>query len=79
MNFFLHLTTRTDCLYNSGQKNKEARKPLYSHMVRMRGLEPPRLATPDPKSGASANSATPAFQSTRSIILSAAEIINCVF
>ena len=30
-------------------------------MVRMRGLEPPRLATPDPKSGASANSATSAY------------------
>ena len=29
-------------------------------MVRMRGLEPPRLAAPDPKSGASANSATSA-------------------
>ena len=30
-------------------------------MVRMKGLEPPRLAAPDPKSGASANSATPAL------------------
>jgi hypothetical protein len=29
-------------------------------MVRVKGLEPPRLAAPDPKSGASANSATPA-------------------
>lgn len=29
-------------------------------MVRKRGLEPPRLAAPDPKSGASANFATPA-------------------
>ena len=29
-------------------------------MVRERGLEPPRLAAPDPKSGASASSATPA-------------------
>jgi hypothetical protein len=28
--------------------------------VRVKGLEPPRLAAPDPKSGASANSATPA-------------------
>ena len=27
----------------------------------MKGLEPPRLAAPDPKSGASANSATPAW------------------
>ena len=31
-------------------------------MVRMKGLEPPRLAAPDPKSGASANSATSAFE-----------------
>ena len=30
-------------------------------MVRMRGLEPPRCYSPDPKSGASANSATSAF------------------
>ena len=29
-------------------------------MVRERGLEPPRLAAPDPKSGASANFAIPA-------------------
>lgn len=29
-------------------------------MVRVKGLEPPRLAAPDPKSGASANSAIPA-------------------
>jgi hypothetical protein len=29
-------------------------------MVRVKGVEPPRLAAPDPKSGASANSATPA-------------------
>ena len=29
-------------------------------MVRVKGLEPPRLAAPEPKSGASANFATPA-------------------
>ncbi len=28
----------------------------------MKGLEPPRLAAPDPKSGASTNSATSAFK-----------------
>ncbi len=28
--------------------------------MRVKGLEPPRRETPDPKSGASANSATPA-------------------
>ena len=30
-------------------------------MVRVKGLEPPRLAAPEPKSGASTNSATPAY------------------
>lgn len=30
-------------------------------MVRKRGLEPPRLAAPDPKSGASASFATSAL------------------
>ena len=30
-------------------------------MVRAKGLEPSRRGTPDPKSGASANSATPAY------------------
>jgi hypothetical protein len=29
-------------------------------MVRAEGLEPPRLSSPEPKSGASTNSATPA-------------------
>jgi hypothetical protein len=30
-------------------------------MVRMKGLEPPRLSAPDPKSGAAANYATSAI------------------
>ena len=29
--------------------------------MRVKGVEPPRRKAPDPKSGASANSATPAF------------------
>ena len=32
----------------------------FPYFVRVKGLEPPRLAAPDPKSGASTNSATPA-------------------
>ena len=34
---------------------------ILKTLVRVKGVEPPRLAAPDPKSGASANSATPAF------------------
>ena len=35
-----------------------------SEMVRVKGLEPPRLAAPEPKSGASTNFATPAMSSS---------------
>ena len=35
-----------------------------SVLVRVKGLEPPRLAAPEPKSGASTNSATPALKFT---------------
>ena len=31
-------------------------------LVRVKGLEPPRFAAPEPKSGASTNSATPALR-----------------
>ena len=34
---------------------------ILSNLVRVEGLEPPRLAAPEPKSGASTNFATPAF------------------
>ena len=34
----------------------------HSHLVRKKGLEPPRLAAPDPKSGAATNYATSAFR-----------------
>ena len=35
---------------------------LSYQVVRVEGLEPPRLAAPEPKSGASTNFATPALQ-----------------
>ena len=61
--------------YKSGKRDSDPRPqpwqgcilPLnYFRMyeikvVRVKGVEPPRLAAPDPKSGASANSATPAL------------------
>ena len=36
-------------------------KGLRFYFVRMKGLEPPRLSAPDPKSGAAANYATSAY------------------
>lgn len=39
-------------------ENKKA--PFRGALVRVIGLEPTRLATPDPKSGTSTNFATPA-------------------
>ena len=43
-------------------KNKNGDKTIlfYLHFVRVKGLEPPRLTAPDPKSGAATNYATPA-------------------
>jgi hypothetical protein len=49
-------------------RNKSPQTPVknqefegFSKFVRMKGLEPPRLTAPDPKSGAAANYATSAF------------------
>ena len=43
-------------------KNKNGDKTIlfYLHFVRVKGLEPPRLTAPDPKSGAATNYATSA-------------------
>ena len=38
---------------------------ILKKMVEVKGLEPPRLAALDPKSSASANSATPAISTMR--------------
>jgi hypothetical protein len=40
--------------------NKKSKVSFASFAVRMKGLEPPRLAAPDPKSGAAAHYATSA-------------------
>ena len=50
-----------DRLPAHSKKTKGRHKPPDFPMVRMRGLEPPRSYPPDPKSGASANSATSAY------------------
>ena len=44
---------------------------MQSHVVREKGLEPPRREAPDPKSGAATNYATPAIR----IFLESAKII----
>ena len=43
-------------------------------MVRMKGLEPPRLAAPDPKSGVATNYTTSAVKNFFSFILVSANI-----
>ena len=53
---------------NESEKEKEKKQRsnvrfrFYSRsvLVQVKGLEPPRLSAPDPKSGAAANYATPA-------------------
>ena len=57
------------CGENKKQKNRKRFifKGLRFHFVRMKGLEPPRLSAPDPKSGAAANYATSALLFTKSL------------
>ena len=43
------------------KRGKFSRKFLFCLIVRLIGLEPTRIATPDPKSGASTNFATSAI------------------
>ena len=40
---------------------------FLGYVVRVEGLEPPRLAAPEPKSGASTNFATPALSRRRRV------------
>ena len=55
-----------------GRKTKVGRKLLlfssYS-IVRLKGLEPPRLSSPDPKSGAATNYATAALDCGAKVML----------
>lgn len=43
---------------NSSDQGYDLKSSLCVTLMRVEGLEPPRRETPDPKSGASANSAT---------------------
>ena len=47
-------------------------------MVRVKGLEPPRLAAPEPKSGASTNSATPAWSARLSKAFYGMREVKCI-
>ena len=47
--------------YKSDALPTELSRLIYYILMRVKGLEPPRPKAPDPKSGASANSAKPAL------------------
>ncbi len=61
MNEAVELICRKDKPFGEGKKEKQLISELLSLEVRMKGLEPPRLTAPDPKSGAAANYATSAY------------------
>lgn len=52
---------------------------LASDLVRMEGLEPPRLAAPEPKSGVSANFTTSASRELESSAFEAEPLYHSVF
>ena len=56
-----HLSLGKAALYQMSYSRRNTR---LRGLVRAKGLEPIRLTAPEPKSGASANSATPAHRST---------------
>ena len=60
-------------------KTKNNRKSLQVNLqgflfVRLKGLEPPRLSSPDPKSGAATNYATAAFAVDVALLFSDAKV-----
>ena len=59
-NTFLHLINTEIASYKNKKKRQKEEIFNLSLSVRMKGLEPPRLSAPDPKSGAATNYATSA-------------------
>src|SRR5690606_762767 len=57
---FFRLSKMESLFYCSILGNKKSRKRTFCFKVRMKGIEPPRLAAPDPKSGVSTSSTTSA-------------------
>ncbi len=62
INQVVPLLCSRDGRFGGSKKRKHAKNSVLSLGVRAEGLEPTCLAAPDPKSGASANFATPAFK-----------------
>ena len=65
MNEAAELICRKGKSFGGGNKKKQPISELLSLGVRMKGLEPPRLAAPDPKSGAAAITPHPHLISNR--------------
>jgi len=62
----LSFTQRTGNLVKISAKSFQKENIIhFSSLVRVKGLEPPRIAAPDPKSGVSTNSTTLALNSLR--------------
>jgi hypothetical protein len=57
-----HVTWRHHQAKTGHAEKRSVQFETYGEVVRVKGLEPPRLAAPEPKSGASTNSATPAVR-----------------
>ena len=55
------ISIHIECIVKIAHEARRIRFQIFLIMVRVEGLEPPRLAAPEPKSGASTNFATPAL------------------
>src|SRR4051812_45288690 len=62
---------RKGLAHQSGAAVRPRQRAIWGEVVRAKGLEPPRLAPPEPKSGVSTNSTTPAPRDGYSIACTA--------